>query len=190
VLYIAVGAVGIATIGPDALAEAARAEVAPLVVAALTFGIPGAALIVAIGAITAMLGVLLNLILGLSRVLLAMGRRGDMPGRLAELSQSGSPVAAILAVGVAIAALALIGNVKITWSFSAFTVLIYYAITNLAALRLPRDKRLYSPLFAWGGLAACLLLAFFVEREIWLIGLGLIAAGLLWHGGARYLARS
>jgi APA family basic amino acid/polyamine antiporter len=190
VLYIAVGAVGIATIGPDALAEAARAEIAPLVVAALTFGIPGAALIVAIGAITAMLGVLLNLILGLSRVLLAMGRRGDMPGRLAELSQSGSPVAAILAVGVAIAALALIGNVKITWSFSAFTVLIYYAITNLAALRLPRDKRLYSPLFAWGGLAACLLLAFFVEREIWLIGLGLIAAGLLWHGGARYLARS
>jgi len=190
VLYIAVGAVGIATIGPGALAEAARTEVAPLVVAARTFGIPGAGSIVAIGAMTAMLGVLLNLILGLSRVLLAMGRRGDMPGRLAEVSESGSPVAAILAVGIAIAALALIGNVKVTWSFSAFTVLIYYAITNLAALCLPKAKRLYSPLFAWVGLAACLLLAFFVEREIWMIGLGLIAAGLLWHWIARYLART
>jgi APA family basic amino acid/polyamine antiporter len=190
VLYIAVGAVGIAAIGPCALAEAARTEVAPLVVAARTFGIPGAGSIVAIGAMTAMLGVLLNLILGLSRVLLAMGRRGDMPGRLAEVPESGSPVAAILAVGIAIAALALIGNVKVTWSFSAFTVLIYYAITNLAALCLPKAKRLYSPLFAWVGLAACLLLAFFVEREIWMIGLGLIAAGLLWHWIARYLART
>jgi APA family basic amino acid/polyamine antiporter len=190
VLYIAVGAVGIATIGPDALAEAARAEVAPLVVAARTFGIPGASSIVAVGAMTAMLGVLLNLILGLSRVLLAMGRRGDMPGKLAEVGESGSPIAAILAVGIAIAALALIGNVKVTWSFSAFTVLIYYAITNLAALRLPKDQRLYSSLFAWGGLAACLVLAFFVEREIWMAGLGLIAAGLLWHWIARTLARA
>jgi basic amino acid/polyamine antiporter, APA family len=77
----------------------------------------------------------------------------------------------------------------VTWSFSAFTVLIYYAITNLAALRLPREKQLYSPLFAWGGLAACLCLAFFVEREIWMVGLALIAGGLLWHGLAQYSAQ-
>lgn len=189
IIYIAVGAVGIATIGPEALAEAARTEVAPLVVAARTFDIPGASWIIAIGAMTAMLGVLLNLILGLSRVVLAMGRRGDMPGWFAEVGGSGSPIAAIIAVGIAIGALALIGNVEVTWSFSAFTVLIYYAITNLAALRMPKEKRLYSPLFAWGGLAACLSLAFFVEREIWMVGLGLIAAGLIWHGLARYLAR-
>jgi hypothetical protein len=34
------------------------------------------------------------------------------------------------------------------------------------------------------------VLAFFVERDIWLIGLGLIAAGLVWHGIARCLAKS
>jgi len=189
ILYIAVGAVGIAAIGPDALAAAARAEVAPLVAAARTFDILGASWIIAIGAMTAMLGVLLNLILGLSRVLLAMGRRGDMPGCFTDVSRSGSPTAAILAVGVAIGGLALIGNVAVTWSFSAFTVLIYYAITNLAALRLPKEKRLYSSLFAWGGLVACLLLAFFVERQIWMVGLGLIATGLVWHALAQYLAR-
>ena len=190
VLYIAVGAVGIATIGPDALAEAARAGNAEGSRRDHQRRDLGASSIVAVGAMTAMLGVLLNLILGLSRVLLAMGRRGDMPGKLAEVRESGSPIAAILAVGIAIAALALIGNVKVTWSFSAFTVLIYYAITNLAALRLPKDQRLYSSLFAWGGLAACLVLAFFVEREIWMAGLGLIAAGLLWHWIARTLARA
>lgn len=187
-LYIGVGAVGIATIGPDALAEAVRKEVAPLIAAARSFDLPAAGLIVAIGAMTAMLGVLLNLILGLSRVLLAMGRRGDMPKLFANVSAAGSPVPAIIAVGLAIAALALIGNVKITWSFSAFTVLIYYAITNLAALRLSGEKRRYSPLIAWAGLAACLSLAFFVEREIWITGLALIAAGLIWHAVARALS--
>jgi APA family basic amino acid/polyamine antiporter len=186
-LYVAVGAVGISTIGPEGLAGAAQTEVAPLEVAARTFGIPGATWIISIGAMTAMLGVLLNLLLGLSRMLLAMGRRRDMPGQFASVNASGSPVPAVIAVGVAIGALALLDDVKATWSFSAFTVLIYYAITNLAALRLPKEKRLYSPLIAWAGLAACLFLAFWVERQIWLIGLGLIGAGLLWHAAARRL---
>jgi APA family basic amino acid/polyamine antiporter len=79
ILYIAVGAVGIAAAGPDALAQAARTEVAPLVAAARSFELPAAHLIVSIGAVAATLGVALNLILGLSRVVLAMGRRADMP---------------------------------------------------------------------------------------------------------------
>ena len=190
VLYIAVGAAGIGTVGADTLAQAARTEIAPLVVAAKTFDAPAVYWIVGIGAVTAMLGVALNLILGLSRVLLAMGRRGDMPGLFAHVGEGGSPVPAIIAVGVAVAALALIGSVETTWSFSAFTVLIYYALTNLAALRLPKEKRLYPIALAWAGLVACLSLAFFVEREIWMVGLGLIAVGLVWHAAARYLARA
>lgn len=187
-LYISVGAVAIAAIGPEALSEAVRTDVAPLVAAARTFDLPVAHLIVGVGAITAMLGVALNLILGLSRVVLAMGRRADMPSLFARVDASGSPSVAVIAVGIAIGALALIGNVEVTWSFSAFTVLIYYAITNLAALRLPKEKRLYSPLIAWAGLAACLALAFFVEREIWMIGLALIAVGLVWHAFRQYVA--
>jgi APA family basic amino acid/polyamine antiporter len=136
-----------------------------------------------------MLGVALNLVLGLSRVALAMGRRSDLPEALAKVDAFGSPRVAVIAVGVAIAALALIGNVEVTWSFSAFTVLIYYAITNLAALRLPTAKRLYSPFIAWAGLIACLLLAFFVEREIWLVGLGLSAAALVWHAFRQHVFR-
>jgi APA family basic amino acid/polyamine antiporter len=183
-LYIGVGAVGVATLGASGLAEAARSAAAPLEVAARVFNLPGAAWIVSIGAMAALLGVSLNLLLGLSRVLLAMGRRGDVPRIFATINNTGSPAPAVLAAGVGIAALALLGDVKTTWSFSAFTVLIYYSITNLAALRLPRDKRLYPSALAWCGLASCLFLAFFVEREIWLFGLGLIAAGLVWHFAA------
>jgi APA family basic amino acid/polyamine antiporter len=84
-------------------------------------------------------------------------------------------------VGIAIALLVLVGNVKTTWSFSAFNVLIYYAITNLAALKLPKSERLYPKWIAWTGLGSCLFLAFWVEPQIWQIGLGLIVAGLIWH---------
>lgn len=36
-------------------------------------------------------------------------------------------------------------------------------------------------LLAWAGLAACLFLAFWVETQIWILGLLLVALGLLWH---------
>lgn len=134
----------------------------------------------------AMLGVLLNLILGLSRVLLAMARRRDAPHRLSTLNERGtSPTLAVLAVGAIIGGLTLTGNVGITWSFSAFTVLLYYAITNLAALALPRKERLFPKWVAVAGLLACLSLAFFVEPTVWAVGLGLIVLGLVW----RYLFR-
>jgi APA family basic amino acid/polyamine antiporter len=188
-IYIAVAAIGIGAVGPETLARAAATGVAPLMVAAKTFDFPAGYWIIGIGAVTAMLGVALNLILGLSRVLLAMGRRNDIPGLFAHVSSSGSPVAAITAAGIGIGAFALIGKVETTWSFSAFTVLVYYALTNAAALRLPQGSQLYPRFIAWAGLAGSLSLAFFVEREIWVVGLGLIVAGLIWHSAARYLAR-
>ena len=189
-LYTAVAVVGIGAVGAATLSEAATQQAAPLVTAARSFAFPGSAQILAIGAITAMLGVLLNLLLGLSRVLLAMGRRGDMPRILGRLNAAGAtPTAAVIVVGVAIAGLTLIGNVRTTWSFSAFTVLIYYALTNLAALRLPPAERLYPRWIAWAGLVACLFLAFWVDWQIWLVGLGLIVVGLLWHLAAQRLAK-
>ncbi len=66
VLYIAVGWVGIVSVGAEAFATAGTEKAAPLEVVARQFDFPGAAFVVALGAVTAMLGVLLNLILGLS----------------------------------------------------------------------------------------------------------------------------
>lgn len=182
-LYMTVAAVGIGAVGADVLGNATgQTKAAPLEVAVRSVAGAGGAVVLAIGAMTAMLGVLLNLILGLSRVLLAMGRRRDMPRILARLNQQQTtPYWAVLVVGVAIAFLVLLGNVKTTWSFSAFNVLIYYAITNLAALRLPPQERLYPQWVGWLGLGSCLFLAFWVESSIWQLGLGLIVAGLIWH---------
>lgn len=75
----------------------------------------------------------------------------------------------------------LTGSVETTWAFSAFTVLVYYAITHLAALRLPAEARLYPRGLALAGLLACVFLAVWVPARIWLGGLALIALGLGWH---------
>jgi APA family basic amino acid/polyamine antiporter len=181
-LYIGVAIVAVASVGADTLGTTARTQAAPLEVAARQFPLAGVHWIVAVGAMTAMLGVLLNLILGLSRVLLAMGRRGDMPRAVSRLDPTGAtPWVAVIVVGAIIIALTLIGDVKTTWSFSAFTVLIYYAITNLAALFLPDADRLYGRWLAWAGLAACIFLAFWVEPRIWATGLGVLGAGMIWQ---------
>jgi APA family basic amino acid/polyamine antiporter len=188
-LYAAVAFVAVAAVGPARLVEATEQAAAPLALVARSFEVPGLPLLVAVGAITAMLGVLLNLLLGLSRVVLAMARRGDLPKRLSHIdAESASPRAAVVLVGAAVTGLAAIGSVKTTWSFSAFTVLVYYALTNLAALRLPREARLYPPWVPAMGLMGCLGLAFWVEPRIWGAGLASIALGLLWHrfvGGGR-----
>jgi APA family basic amino acid/polyamine antiporter len=91
----------------------------------------------------------------------------------------------VVVTGAAIAGLTLLGSVETTWSFSAFTVLVYYALTNLAALRLPAEHRRYPRAVAGLGLISCLGLAGWVEPRIWIAGLALLAIGL----GARTLGR-
>jgi len=180
VLYISVSLVAVGAVGAGVLAELTAATAAPLEEVARTFSGPALPGLLAVAAITAMLGVLLNLVLGLSRVLLAMARRADAPAGLARIEESSSsPRAAVLAVGAGIALIALIGDIGLTWSFSAFTVLVYYAITNLAALRLPAEACLYPRWIPAAGLVGCLGLAFWVEPRVWMVGLALMGAGVV-----------
>ena len=188
-LYVSVGFVAVGSVGASRLAEMTASRAAPLEDAARIFAGPGLARILAVGAVTAMLSVLLNLVLGLSRVALAMARRGDAPARLAAIDEEkSSPKAAVAAVAIVIGALVLIGDVKTTWSFSAFTVLIYYALTNLAALRLPKGDRRFPRWIPWAGLIGCLGLAFWVEWRVWAVGLLVIAAGFVWRAVVRRAA--
>ena len=193
VLYLAVaGALLLAqgSLMPDASPRSAvpmGGGSAPLAEAASQRGLHWLAWVVTVGAVTAMWGVLLNLLLGLSRVVLAMGRRGDLPRRLAGLKEGGEPVAAIVAVALLVAGLTLLGDVKTTWSLSAFTVLIYYSLTNAAALRLPQADRLYPRWVSWAGLAGCIALAAFVHWPYLLAGLAVAVVAVAGHAAWRWM---
>lgn len=181
-IYLMVTLTAIHVMGVEEFGKTIDGEAAPLVKVAEVLNVPLIKGIVALAAITAMLGVLLNLILGLSRVMLSMARRGDVPNSIANIRQKDqSPVRAVWFTAAIIALLILSGNVVFTWSFSAFTVLIYYSITNLAALYLPVEKRLYPRWVAFTGMFSCIFLAFWIDPFVWMLGLGVLVAGLIWH---------
>ena len=186
VVYICVAWVGIATVGTAGLSDATGRWAAPLLKVAESTGLQWVVVLVGVGGITAMLGVLLNLILGLSRVVLAMSRRSDLPSSLAVIDQRGVPLRATLAVTALIGILVLIGDVKIAWSFSATAVLIYYALTNLCAIRVDSAERIFPVAFAWCGLFGCCGLVLFIPWPILAVVAGLIAVGM----SVRSLGRS
>ena len=181
-LYLAVAGAALRLAGAAGLADALQAG-PPLAQLLLQAGLPWGGWLVASGAVLALAGVLLNLVLGLSRVWLAMAREGDMPRSLAAVDASGSsPRRAVLVSGLLIALLSLSGGLELTWGFSAFSVLGYYAITNLCVLQLPPQQRRFPVALAWLGLLSCLALAWMVPPQAWGAGLGVLGVGLLWRG--------
>ncbi len=180
ILYLSVGFVAVASVGPVGLAGSTGRWAAPLLFSAESFGPPWLLKLLAIGAITALLGVVLNLLLGLSRVVLAMARREDLPSYFQRINGRGVPLPATLLVTCVIGGLICIGDVRVSWSFSAMTVLLYYALTNVCAIRVDPAERIFPVWTAWLGLVSCLSLAFFVPWPVLIAGGVVIAIGLVW----------
>ena len=178
-LYLTVGFVAVALVGPKELAVSVKTSIAPLLFAAQSLNTPWIQTVLLIGAITAMIGVILNLLLGLSRVALAMARRNDFPNSLSVVNEKGIPKRATILVALIIGVLVLIGDVRISWSFSAFTVLLYYSLTNLCAISIEKQSRLYPVWISWAGLLGCFSLAFWITPKIVLSGLIVLLVGLI-----------
>jgi hypothetical protein len=93
-------------------------------------------------AAVACLGSLIGILAGLSRTGLAMARERDLSGPLSRISaRTHAPVLAEATVGVAaIAGILLLDPARLV-GFSACSVLVYYAIAHLSALRQrPADR--------------------------------------------------
>lgn len=178
-IYAAVATVALAVLGPAELA----ASTAPLARVAETSGVPGLAWIVRAGAAVAVIGVLLALLAGVARTLLAMARERDVPGALAAVHpRSQVPHRATLLVAAAVVVLVSLGDIQEAIGFSSVTVLIYYAVTNASALTLGRERgrRLPVQTLAAVGLAGCLVLAVTLPPASVLAGAGVLAVGAGW----------
>lgn len=173
-LYFAVALVAVGAVGPARMAETA----APLQAAALAFPAPWIATVVSVGGVTAMLGVILSQLLGLSRMIFAMARRGDLPRFLEQVHpRHGVPGRAVLVIGGIAAVVAATGTLREVASAAAFTILVYYGIANLAALRMPKAAKLYPDLVPRVGIVSCAVLAISLTPAVILTGLGVLAAG-------------
>jgi basic amino acid/polyamine antiporter, APA family len=182
-LYLAVALVAVGAVGAERLAATA----APLQEAALAFPSPWVATVVSVGGVTAMLGVILSQLLGLSRMGFAMARRGDLPRFAAAVHpRYGVPGRAVLAIGAVAAVVAATGTLRGVASAAAFTILVYYWIANLAALRMPREAKLYPDAVPALGLVACTVLGLSLALPVVAAGVLVLGAGFL----LRWLLRS
>ncbi|WP_197748372.1 APC family permease [Mycolicibacterium sediminis] len=170
VVYAVVAVTVLSELGSAALASAT----APIADAVSAAGHPGLVPVVRVGAAVAALGSLLALILGVSRTTLAMARDRHLPGALAVVHpRFDSPYRAEIAVGVVVAVIAALVDVRGAIGFSSFAVLVYYAIANASAFTLGRRA---VPVL---GLVGCVVLAFALPLTSVVIGTAVVAVGAL-----------
>lgn len=182
VLYAGVAYVAVGTVGAAALA----ASDAPLELAAARVGPTWLVGVVSVGAFAAMLGVMLSQLLGLSRMAFAMARRGDLPAGLSAVHERFRvPHRAVVLVGAIAAVVAVTGTLRGVAAAAAFTILVYYGIANVSALRMPREAKIVPDIVPAVGVIACLSLALALPLKTITVGLSVLVGGL----GLRALVR-
>lgn len=175
-IYAVVAVAVMSVLGGSGLASAD----APLADAVADAGAPQWQAVVRVGAAVAALGSLLALILGVSRTTLAMARDHHLPHWLAAVHpRFNVPHRAEIVVGLVVAALAAVADLRGAIGFSSFAVLLYYAIANASAWTL--GARAVPAV----GLAGCLLLAFSLPLTSVLTGVVVVAVGAVIYGVRR-----
>ncbi|WP_166355844.1 APC family permease [Phytoactinopolyspora limicola] len=174
VLYFAIGAVVLAVLG----AEGTAATEQPLRAVADTVDAGWLVPVVTAAAGVAALGALLSLLAGVGRTSFAMAAEGDLPRPLAAVHPVRKvPYVAELGAGIVTAIAVLSGDLVQTLSISAFAILVYYAVANLAAWRLAPNERRWPRWLSGLGLVMCVGLALSLPPR--LVALGALALGMM-----------
>ena len=177
VIYAVVAVLALSVLGPRDLAASA----APLL-DVVERNWDWAAPVVRIGAAAAALGALLALIAGVGRTSLAMARNGDLPRWLSGVHPVHRvPHHAELALAVVVCALVLTVDLREAIGFSSFGVLLYYVVANLAAFTQTRTDRRYPRALQILGVGGCLVLVATLPPVSIVVGLGVLAAGVVYR---------
>ncbi|MFC5994435.1 APC family permease [Pseudonocardia hispaniensis] len=175
VVYLLVAGALLVGLGAERLAT----ERSPLVALVDTSEAPALGVLVRIGAAVAAGSALLSVLVGVSRTALAMARRRELPAALSAIGPRRTPWRADLAGGALAIVVALLAGPIAAIALSACSVLVYYAVINLSALRLPARQRRWPPWMSVLGLVGCLGLAVLLPLQSVLITAGALVVGWL-----------
>jgi basic amino acid/polyamine antiporter, APA family len=174
--YLLVAVALLVGLGTERLAT----EATPLVVVVDAEDTSALGVLVRAGAAAAAGSVLLSVLVGISRTTLAMARRRELPGGLAVISSRSTPHRADLLGGLVTVALAALVGPVAAIALSACSVLVYYAVINLAALRLPAQERSWPYWTSVLGLVMCVgLAALLPTRQVVTTAVALVVGWLL-----------
>jgi APA family basic amino acid/polyamine antiporter len=175
-VYATVGAAALAAVGPSALARSA----APLAMATESGTLSWLTPVVRVGGAVASAGVLLSLMAGLGRTVLAMARDHELPHALAAVHPRYQvPHRAEIVLGLTVATIVAITDLRNAIGFSSFAILTYYAIANAASFTLPGDQRRWRRPLAVLGFAGCAVLAVTLPLATVLTGAAALTLGLV-----------
>jgi basic amino acid/polyamine antiporter, APA family len=153
---------------------------APLATAVRAGSLDALAPAVRIGGAIASLGVLLSLIAGVSRTVFAMSSNNELPKWFDAVHPTHKvPHRADIAIGLLVALLVSVSDVRHVIGFSSFCVLTYYAITNAAAWTLPHHQRRWPRALAGIGIIGCVALAGTLPSRTVLTGTSVLMVGAL-----------
>lgn len=176
VVYTAVAVVALLAVGPSTLARSA----APLAEVVRAAGAEWAVGVVGVGAAVGSLGVLLSLLVGVSRTTFAMAAERDLPGWLDQVDpRHRVPRRAELVVATVVIVVVAVSDLRGAIGFSSFAVLTYYAIANASAWTLTADERRWPRALAGLGVVGCVVVALSLPVPSVLGGAGLLVIGVL-----------
>ena len=176
VVYLVVGVSAVSAVP----AELLGATDAPLRAVVETAGRETLAPLVRIGAAIAALGVLLNLVPGVSRTMLAMARRRELPVWFDHVDHRRNlPLRAETTVVIVVGVLVSLVGLRSAIAVSGTAVLTYYAITNAAALTLRPEQRRWPRWIAATGLVGCITLTLALPWRELVSGAAVLLVGTL-----------
>ena len=201
IVYLAVVAVAVGTLGAEGLAEAGEAGIAAAATSFMPTGLPiirnGGALIV-FGAVFSTLTALNAVVIASSRVAFSMGREGQLLPSFGQIHHRyGTPFAAIIA-----SAVVMLGSVALptqsAGNMASLFFLLSFIIVNVAVIRLRRERpnmnrpyeMPYYPIPPLLGIALNLVLAAVLVKYLIRTDLLALLLSVAWIllGGVVYLA--
>jgi len=174
-LYLFVVGTAISVMGTTKLSQSSS----PLEDTLLTLGSGIGPVIVSAGALLTTFNEALSDLLGVSRVAFAMGRVGDLPKQLAYLGSGHNPWPSVVFVGAIAILVSSFFPFESAVAVSSFGTLFYYSVTNLSALRLKANQRLYPRGLAIAGLIGCIGLSIFLPLQDIELGITIALVGMV-----------
>jgi basic amino acid/polyamine antiporter, APA family len=185
ILYIFVSIIAVGLVGAPALSQSGS----PLADAIRVTGSSPAVLLISTGAMIATASVLLTTIMGISRIVFAMSRKGDLPVFLNRLHpRFNTPHYAIWLSGACMIAAILLADLTLVVAVSTFAMLVFYLIADIAAFKIPSDYQQFPRIVPVIGAVSCIALIGFLTTNSWIIGCISLAIGIVYYGIKRHIA--
>jgi APA family basic amino acid/polyamine antiporter len=175
IVYVAVTTVGIGLVGVEQFGSSDS----PIATAAGVLGNPVLLAAVVFGAGVATLSVLLSDMLSSSRTVFAMARNDDFPKLFSQM-RNVNPINSVIVTSAIVIVLVLFGSLVQVAALTSLTILIYYAVTNISAMKLQAGKKRFPRVIPVVGLISCLGLTAFLPLEEWIITIILLAIGIVY----------